>query len=138
MQINGAVWIDGQQSDFSALGFQCLERIQELRDALWNTLRGALPDIQLNGPLSPRLPGNLNMSFPRIEGQHLLADLRDHVSVSMGSACTSAKDSPSHVLSALGVSPELIHSSLRFGLGRFTTADEVAYAAGRVITAARR
>jgi cysteine desulfurase len=100
-----------------------------------------LPEIDESGALSPgekerRLPGNLNLSFAGVEGEALLMNLKD-LAVSSGSACTSASIEPSHVLKAIGVPDDLAHASIRFGLGRFTTADEVAFAAGAVERAVR-
>jgi len=85
---------------------------------------GVLEGVTLNGHPSRRLPGNLNLSFEWVKGDALLMALRG-VAVSSGSACTSASVEPSYVLRALGLSDELAHGSLRFGLGRFTTADEI-------------
>jgi cysteine desulfurase len=100
------------------------QRLVALRDRLWysiNTLAG----IHLNGHPSQRLPGNLNISVEQVEGQALVLGLQPIVAVSSGSACTSAKLEPSHVLAALGRSPDLSFASLRFGLGRCTTAEEI-------------
>jgi cysteine desulfurase len=83
-----------------------------------------LSDVFLNGHPTDRLPGNLNLSFAHVAGEALLMGLHG-VAVSSGSACTSANPEPSYVLRALGVSDELAHGSLRFGLGRFNTAEEV-------------
>ena len=80
----------------------------------------------MNGSLEHRLPGNLNISFAFVEGEAMMMALKD-VAVSSGSACTSASLEPSYVLRALGVGEEMAHSSIRFGLGRFTTTDEVDY-----------
>ena len=112
-------------------------RIAALRDRLLELLRGAIPDMVVNGAMEPRLPNNLNVSFPHVEGESLIMSLRD-VAVSSGSACTSARQEPSHVLRAMGVSPDLSHSSIRFGLGRGNTQEEVDYAAKRVIEEVRR
>jgi cysteine desulfurase len=84
-----------------------------------------------------RLPGNLNLSFAFVEGESLLMALKD-VAVSSGSACTSASLEPSYVLRALGVGEELAHTSIRFGLGRFNTVEEVDFVAARVIKEVRR
>jgi cysteine desulfurase len=104
------------------------ERLRGLRDRLWEGLLGAVPDAALNGPaLAPpewRLPGNLNVSFPNIDGESLLLSVPG-VALSSGSACSSESDEPSHVLLALGVGAEIARSSVRFGLGRFNTAEEV-------------
>ena len=112
-------------------------RVSGLRDRLQARLQAELPEVYVNGALEHRLPGNLNMSFRGVDGEALLLSLPD-VALSTGSACTSATVEPSFVLAALGVSRELAHSSLRFGLGRFTTEEEVDYAAGRVIEAVRK
>lgn len=104
------------------------ERLRMLRNRLYEGLTAALPDVWLNGPaLSPpewRLPGNLNASFFGVDGESLLLVLKN-LAVSTGSACTSSLPEPSHVLRALGLSEPATRSSLRFGLGRFNTAEEV-------------
>jgi len=111
-------------------------RIGALRDKLWASLRGALDQVHLNGHPSRRLPGNLNVAFSGVDDESLITRIRG-VAVSAGSACTSATPEPSHVLRALGVPQELLYSSIRFGLGRFTTAEEVVAAADIVIAAVR-
>ena len=93
--------------------------------------------IYINGDLQKRLPGNLNMSFAYVEGESLLMGIND-VAVSSGSACTSASLEPSYVLKALGVGEDLAHTSIRFGIGRFNTEEEVDYVANRVIETVRR
>lgn len=110
-------------------------RITELRDLLLKLLSEAIPDIQINGTMKNRLPGNLNVSFIGIEGQLLLPELRNSVSVSSGSACTSASTRPSYVLAALGVPDNLAQASLRFGIGRFNTEEEIHFAAAAVVNA---
>lgn len=100
------------------------QRIQQLRDRLWQKLT-QLDGIHLNGHPTRRLPGNLNVSIEGIEGQALLLGLQPFVALSSGSACTSAKIAPSHVLQALGRSPQLSYASLRFGIGRFNTIQEI-------------
>ena len=99
-------------------------RLAVLRDRLFSGIVGAIDGVTLNGPLEDRLPGNLNLGFAWVRGEALLMGLRG-VAVSTGSACTTASPEASHVLRAMGVEEELAHASLRFGLGRFTTADEV-------------
>jgi len=84
-----------------------------------------------------RLPGNLNISFAYVEGESLLMGIND-VAVSSGSACTSASLEPSYVLKALGTGDDLAHSSIRFGLGRFNTEEEVDYVAGKVVAVVRK
>jgi cysteine desulfurase len=102
------------------------ERIRALRDRL---LRGlsSMEEVVVNGDLERRIPGNLNVSFNYVEGESLLMAIKD-IAVSSGSACTSASLEPSYVLRALGRSDELAHSSIRFTLGKFTTAEEIDYA----------
>ncbi|HNO67428.1 MAG TPA: IscS subfamily cysteine desulfurase, partial [Pseudomonadota bacterium] len=99
-------------------------RIASLRDRLESSLMKALPHVFRNGSAEHRLPGNANLSFAYVEGEGLLMALKD-VAVSSGSACTSASLEPSYVLRALGIGEELAHTSIRFGLGRFTTDEEV-------------
>lgn len=100
------------------------KRIQRLRDYLWAGLQ-QVGQIHLNGHPTSRLPGNLNVRFAGVEGQALLLGLQPFVAVSSGSACTSAHMSPSHVLRALGLSDELAYASIRFGIGRFNTEEEI-------------
>jgi cysteine desulfurase len=108
-------------------------RLFDLRQRLWDGLRRELPDVVLNGPdwnageRLIRLPGNLNCAFPFVDGEALMMNMKV-VAVSSGSACTSANPEPSHVLRALGLSDDLVRASLRFGLGRFNTQDEVDFA----------
>ena len=113
------------------------ERLRTLRDKLKDAIVAGLEGVSVNGSLTHRLPNNLNVSFAGVEGDALLMGIND-VAVSSGSACTSATLEPSHVLKALGVAEELAHSSIRFGLGRFNTAEEVDYVAGRVIETVKR
>ena len=115
--------------------------------------RARVEDVSLNGAPLPeidgrtarsrpatterRLPGNLNVSFAGVEGEALLVGMKD-VAVSSGSACTSASLAPSHVLTAIGVPPELAHASIRFGLGRWNTAEEIDYAVETAVKAVAR
>jgi cysteine desulfurase len=108
-----------------------------LREKLRATLERELDEIYINGDLKKRLPGNLNMSFAYVEGESLLMGIND-VAVSSGSACTSASLEPSYVLKALGVGEDLAHTSIRFGIGRFNTEEEVDYVAARVVEVVRR
>jgi cysteine desulfurase len=101
-------------------------RLRKLRDRLYNGLTSRLENVYLNGDPENRLPGNLNLSFAGVHGEALLMALKT-VAVSSGSACTSASVEPSYVLRALGVSDDLAHASLRFGLGRYNTEEEVDY-----------
>jgi cysteine desulfurase len=113
------------------------KRLAGLRERLRLDIQGSLPEVSLNGHPTERLPGNLNLSFACVQGDALLMNLRE-VALSSGSACTSAEPEPSYVLRAMGVSDELAHGSLRFGLGRFSTAEEVEYVAGAVVRAVTR
>ena len=108
-----------------------------LREKLRTTLERELDEVYINGDLQKRLPGNLNMSFAYVEGESLLMGIND-IAVSSGSACTSASLEPSYVLKALGVGEDLAHTSIRFGIGRFNTEEEVDYVANRVIEVVRR
>ena len=107
------------------------KKLLELRNQLQAGLFERLDEIYLNGHPTERLPGNLNVSFAYVEGESLLMGIND-IAVSSGSACTSATLEPSYVIRALGVNEELAHSSIRFGIGRFNTEDEVAYVTDRV------
>jgi cysteine desulfurase len=108
------------------------KRLLALREKLRKRLLDRLEAVYLNGSLEHRLPGNLNVSFAYVEGESLLMGLKD-VAVSSGSACTSASLEPSYVLRALGVGEDLAHTSIRFGLGRFNTEEEVDFVADHVI-----
>jgi cysteine desulfurase len=108
------------------------ERLRQLRDRLLEKLTAALPEVYVNGSIEHRLPNNLNVSFNFVEGEGLMMAIKD-VAVSSGSACTSASLEPSYVLHAMGVSDDAAHSSIRFGLGRFTTEEEVDFVAALVI-----
>ena len=112
-------------------------RLAGLRDRLKRRIEAGLDGVYVNGSMEHRLPGNLNMSFAGADGESLLMSLPE-VALSTGSACTSATVEPSYVLKALGVGEGLARSSLRFGLGRFNTEEEVDYVAGRVIEVVRR
>jgi cysteine desulfurase len=101
------------------------EHIKKLSKRLYDGIM-SIEHVELNGDLEKRYPGNLNVSFSFVEGESLLMALK-HVALSSGSACTSASLEPSYVLRALGVNEELAHTSLRFGIGRFTTEEEIDY-----------
>lgn len=107
-------------------------RIRALRERLWRGL-SSMEAVVLNGDLERRIPGNLNVSFNYVEGESLIMAIKD-IAVSSGSACTSASLEPSYVLRALGRSDELAHSSIRFTLGKYTTAQEIDYAVNLVKT----
>jgi len=121
------------QQDLMADG----ERLTGLSERLKAGIIGQLDDVTVNGDPLQRLPGNLHLSFAYIEGESLLMGLKD-IAVSTGSACTSASLEPSHVLRAIGLEEHLAHSSIRFGLGRFNTEEEVDYTARRVVEEVRR
>jgi cysteine desulfurase len=116
---------------------QDVEKQKALRDRLEKKLFDALDEIHLNGHPTERLPNNLNISFAFVEGESLMMGIKD-IAVSSGSACTTASLEPSYVLRAIGVTEDLAHTSIRFGLGRFTTPEEVDYTAEQVIKTVRR
>lgn len=113
------------------------ERLRRLRDRLKDAIFAQLDEVYVNGSMTLRLPHNLNVSFAYVEGESLLMGIND-VAVSSGSACTSATLEPSYVLKALGVGEDLAHTSIRFGLGRFNTEEEVDYVTGRVVETVNR
>ncbi len=113
-------------------------RLIALRTRLYEGLTTRLEEVHLNGHPTRRLPGNLNLSFAYVEGESFLMGLNQEVALSSGSACTSATLEPSHVLKALGIGEELAHASIRFGLGRFNTEEEVDYVIERVVEVTRR
>ncbi len=108
------------------------ERIRSLRDRLWNGIKD-MEEVYLNGDMEQRVAGSLNVSFNYVEGESLIMALKD-MAVSSGSACTSASLEPSYVLRALGRDDELAHSSIRFTIGRFTTAEEIDYVIDKITT----
>ena len=112
-------------------------RLSAMRDRLNKKLHDNLDEIYINGSVEHRLPHNLNISFAYVEGESLLMGIND-VAVSSGSACTSASLEPSYVLKALGAGDDLAHSSIRFGLGRWTTDEEVDYVVEKLTTVVRR
>ena len=107
-------------------------RLMSLRQRLYTGLTENLEEVYLNGHPTERIPGNLNLSFSYVEGESFLMGLNREIALSSGSACTSATLEPSYVLKALGVGEELAHTSIRFGLGRFNTAEDVDYVVRRV------
>ncbi len=113
------------------------KRMAHMRDKLRAKLESELDETFINGTMESRLPNNLNMSFAYVEGESLLMGIND-IAVSSGSACTSATLEPSYVLKALGVGDDLAHTSIRFGLGRFNTEEEVDYVADRVIQVVKK
>jgi cysteine desulfurase len=113
------------------------KRLQFLRDRLKDKLMGELDEVYINGTLEHRLPHNLNISFAYVEGESLLMGIND-IAVSSGSACTSATLEPSYVLKALGAGDDLAHSSIRFGIGRFNTQEEIDYVGNKVIDVVKK
>jgi cysteine desulfurase len=113
------------------------KRLAFLRDKLKERLLNSLDEVYINGTLEHRLPNNLNISFAYVEGESLLMGINE-IAVSSGSACTSATLEPSYVLKALGAGDDLAHSSIRFGLGRFNTEEQVDYVAGKVIEVVKK
>ena len=113
------------------------ERMRRLRERLKDGLFSRLDEVFINGSMTYRLPNNLNISFAYVEGESLLMGIHD-IAVSSGSACTSATLEPSYVLKALGVGEDLAHTSIRFGLGRFNTEEEVDYTVDRVVETVSR
>ena len=113
------------------------EKIKKLRNMFLDGIRKHCSDIYLNGSETHRVPGNLNLSFAYIEGESLMMGIKN-LAVSSGSACTSASLEPSYVLKALGVQEELAHTSLRIGIGRFTTEDEIKIAVEKIVNEVKR
>lgn len=113
------------------------ERLLSLRERLFKGLSAKLDHLYVNGHPTERLPGNLNVSFAFVEGEALMMGIKD-IAVSSGSACTSASLEPSYVLRALGVSEDLAHTSIRFGIGRFTTAEEIDFVIERTVREVQR
>ncbi len=112
-------------------------RLQALRDRLKDRIMTELDEVFINGSWEHRLPHNLNISFAYVEGESMLMGIND-IAVSSGSACTSATLEPSYVLKALGLGDDLAHSSIRFGIGRFNTQEEVDYTAARIIEVVKK
>ncbi len=112
-------------------------RVKRLRDRLWAGIQEQLDEVYLNGHPEHRLPNNLNVSFAFVEGESLMMGMKE-LAVSSGSACTSASLEPSYVLKSIGVGEDLAHTSIRFGLGRFTTEEEVDFALKKVVATVRK
>ncbi len=112
-------------------------RMLRLRTRLKDGIFAKLDEVFINGSMEHRLPNNLNISFAYVEGESLLMGIND-VAVSSGSACTSATLEPSYVLKALGVGEDLAHTSIRFGIGRFNTEEEVDYVVNRMVEVVSR
>ncbi len=113
------------------------QHVLTLRERLHTGITKALEDVFLNGHPEQRLPNNLNLSFAYVEGEAMMMGLKE-IAVSSGSACTSASLEPSYVLKAMGVGEELAHSSIRFGLGRFNTAEEVDYVIEKMVACVKK
>jgi cysteine desulfurase len=107
-------------------------KILKLKNLLFNKIKKEIPDVIINGDFNNRIPGNLNLSFPCIEGQSIITSL-SKVAASSGSACSSSVPKPSHVLLDIGLNKQLIQSSIRIGIGRFNTEDEILIAAENII-----
>jgi len=128
----------GKACDIAAMEMESeSERLKVLRERLKNGIMDQLDEVYVNGHATQRLAGNLSMSFSDVEGESLLMALKD-IAVSTGSACTSASLEASHVLRAIGLDENLAHASIRFGLGRFNTEEEVDYAVRRIVEEVRR
>ena len=113
------------------------ERLHYLRDRLYKGITDQLPEVYINGDIDQSIPGNLNLSFAYVEGESLMMGIKN-LCVSSGSACTSASLEPSYVLRALGVTEDLAHTSLRLGLGRFTTEEDVNKATDEIVTQVKK
>jgi cysteine desulfurase len=132
LNVTGIVGI-GEAAEIARLGMaEESARLMALRDRLKDRILASLDEVYINGTMEHHLPHNLNISFAYVEGESLLMGIND-IAVSSGSACTSATLEPSYVLKALGAGDDLAHSSIRFGLGRFNTEEEVDYVAAKVI-----
>jgi cysteine desulfurase len=112
-------------------------RLLRLREKLWAGIQASLDEVYLNGHPTERLPNNLNVSFAFVEGESLMMGMKE-LAVSSGSACTSASLEPSYVLKNIGVGEDLAHTSIRFGLGRFTTDEEIDFAIEKVVSTVKR
>jgi cysteine desulfurase len=112
-------------------------RVKRLCDRLWAGIQEQLDEVYLNGHPEHRLPNNLNVSFAFVEGESLMMGMKE-LAVSSGSACTSASLEPSYVLKSIGVGEDLAHTSIRFGLGRFTTEEEIDFALKKVVATVRK
>jgi cysteine desulfurase len=133
LNVPGIVGFGRAAEIMMAEGAEESKKLIALRDHLYKRLTTELESVNLNGSWEHRLPGNLNVSFSFVEGEAMLMAIKD-VCVSSGSACTSASLEPSYVLHAMGIGDDLAHSSIRFGLGRFNTLEEVDFVADLVIS----
>jgi cysteine desulfurase len=137
LNVPGAVGFAKALELFEREGAAENARILALRNRLHDSLTRRLDRVQLNGDRDRRLPGNLNLSFSFVEGEAMMMAIKD-VAVSSGSACTSASLEPSYVLRAMGLDEDLAHSSIRFGIGRFNTEEEIDYVADLVVEQVER
>ena len=112
-------------------------RLLDLRGRFLTAVVAAIPDTAVNGSMDSRIPGNLNLSFAGVQAEDLMVALKD-LAISTGSACTSESVEPSYVLKALGLGDEMAHASVRIGFGRFTTGEEVDFAAATLATEVER
>lgn len=112
-------------------------RVRNLREMLWEGIRAELDEVYLNGHPTERLSNNLNISFAFVEGESLMMGMKE-IAVSSGSACTSSSLEPSYVLKEIGVGEDLAHTSIRFGLGRFTTEEEIRYVIKKVVSTVKK
>lgn len=133
LNVPGIVGLGAAAGLSAESGVDEAERIRRLRETLHDLITAGIPDAHLNGHPTLRLPNNLNLSFPGVDAQLLLNRLRTVIAASTGSACTSATPEPSHVLRAIGVPHDLSFGSVRFGLGRSITSDDIEKAAAAVI-----
>jgi cysteine desulfurase len=128
----------GKAAELARLDLEtgAIEKVRALRDRLWAGLQAELDELYLNGSWEHRVPNNLNVSFAYVEGEAMMMGIKE-IACSSGSACTSASLEPSYVLRAMGVDVELAHTSIRFGLGRFTTEEEIDFALELVVRKVR-
>lgn len=113
------------------------QQVERLRNYFWNKLKSEIPTCKLNGSLQYRHPGNLNICFPDVDAHHLVGKLQPSIAVSTGSACTTGIPEPSHVLTAMGLDMRQAESSVRVGMGRFTTEQEIEDAVSNLVEAVK-
>ena len=123
--------IEGYDAALAEMGAEA-ERLRDLRDRFHRAITEQLPEVYLNGDPRQRIPGNLNLSFAHVDAEELMTEC-EGLSMSSGSACTSASIEPSYVLRALGVAEELAGGALRIGFGRYTTEAEVDHAVEQIV-----
>ncbi len=140
LNVPGIVGLGAAARRLHTVGAAEQEHMRRLRDELASRILGRLPEVHLNGPplQGPRHPGNLNLSFGYVDGPGLLLALQPHIALSTGSACSTGRADPSHVLQAMGVPPERARASFRFGVGPETTEAAIRTAAERVVEAVER